>query len=139
MKTRLSLRTLLPRVLNIALWFSFCGMAGTGLLIAFRLPPGSKGGKGLEALGMGRHEWGDLHTWIGYAFILFIILHLAVHWRWLWQIAARKRAWPLLAGIGTGLCLIILLVFQPVTKAPGKLEGQQKHQQGLQTEEISDE
>ena len=124
MHLKLSSRTLLPRVLNMGLWLSFCAMVGSGLLLAFRLPPGSQGGRGLEALGLGRHEWGDLHTWMSYAFIILIVLHLLVHWRWLWQVAARKRSWPLLAGIGLGVVLMLLLAFQPVGKSS---EGSGKH------------
>jgi hypothetical protein len=89
-------------------------MSGTGLLLSFRLPPGSRGGRGLTALGWNRHEWGDLHSWISYAFILGILIHLALHWRWLWQIAAHKRSWPIWLGIGSGIVLMLLLIVQPV-------------------------
>lgn len=109
-----SIRRILPRILNFLLWVSFCAMAGTGLLLAFRMPPGSRGGRGLEACGLGRHEWGDLHAWISYVFMATIVLHLALHWRWFWQIAARKRAWPMVAGLGLGLGLLLLLAFQPI-------------------------
>jgi len=122
-----SRRTILPRLLNLLLWLSFCAMAGTGLLLGFRLPPGSQGGRGLSALGLDRHEWGDLHIWVGYLFIISILLHLALHWRWLWQVASRKRAWPMVAGIGLGLLLMLLLVFQPV-KSQG-VAHEPKHQQ----------
>ena len=111
---RPSRRTVLPRILNFLLWLSFCAMSGTGLLLAFRLPPGSQGGQGLTALGWDRHEWGNVHTWISYFFMAAILLHLALHWRWLWQIAARKRSWPMWVGIGSGLFLMLLLIFQPI-------------------------
>ncbi|MBN8710167.1 MAG: hypothetical protein BGO12_08125 [Verrucomicrobia bacterium 61-8] len=110
----ISFRKVHPRILNLLLWLSFCTMAGTGLLLAFRMPLGSRGGRGLEALGLGRHEWRDFHTWMSYAFMATIVLHLALHWRWLWQIAARKRAWPIIAGFGLGLLLLLFLTFQPV-------------------------
>lgn len=109
-----SFRKILPRILNLFLWLCFCTMAGTGFLLAFRMPPGSRGGRGLEAFGLGRHDWGNIHTWIGYAFLLTIVLHLALHWRWLWQIAARRRAWPMIAGFGLGIILLLFLIFQPV-------------------------
>ena len=51
------------------LWLVFCAMAGTGLLLAFRLPPGFRGGAGLAVMGWTRHQWGDLHTWLSYAFL----------------------------------------------------------------------
>ena len=113
------MKTTVNRVLNLLLWFNLCALGGTGLLLAFRLPPGSRGGAGLSALGLNRHEWGDWHTWMGYGFLSLIVLHLALHWRWFWQVAARKRSWPLLLGLGAGLVLLLLLVLQPVSR-PGE-------------------
>ncbi len=108
-------RSTVARVLNALLWMVFCAMAGTGLLLAFRMPPGSGGG--VTALGMARHGWGDWHTWLSYAFLALIATHLALHWRWFWQVAAKRRSWPLVAGIGAGLALMLLLVLQPVSHA----------------------
>lgn len=110
----------ISRALNALLWAVFCAMSGTGLLLAFRMPPGS--GRRLTALGLGRHDWGDWHTWLSYAFLALIAAHLALHWRWFWQVAAKRRSWPLVAGIGAGLALMLLLVLQPV-KAVGGGEG----------------
>ena len=121
------------RLLNLLLWMATCAMAGTGLLLAFRLPPGSRGGRGLSALGMDRHEWGEWHMWTGYAFLAMIVIHLAIHWRWFWQVAARRRSWPLLAGIGAGVALALWLALQPVAREPeergrgGRGAGQGQH------------
>lgn len=111
-----SWKSLGSRGLNLLLWLGFCGLAGTGLLLALRLPPGSRGGRGLSAFGLDRHDWGDVHTWIGYAFVALILVHLLLHWRWLWQFASRRRALPMLAGLGAGLVLMLALVFAPVEK-----------------------
>ncbi|MBU3665670.1 MAG: DUF4405 domain-containing protein [Chthoniobacterales bacterium] len=124
-------RSTLPRVLNILLWLVFCGMSGTGLLLAFRLPPGSRGGAGLAAMGWGRHDWGWLHTWLSYVFLVLIVSHLALHWRWLWQVAARRHSWPLVAGFGTGLAIILFLALQPVAKR-GPHHGGPKHEDAAQ-------
>ncbi len=128
-------RTAVSRVLNALLWLVFCAMSGTGLLLAFRMPGGGGGGR-LTALGLTRHEWGDWHTWLSYAFLALIAIHLALHWRWFWQVAARRRSWPLVAGIGAGLLLMAALVLQPVAtaadrsgKAGGKGRGQQRVEQ----------
>ena len=115
-------RTVLPRVWNASLWLVMCALAGTGLLLAFRLPPGSRGGRGLSVLGWGRHDWGDLHTWLSYGFLALMIVHLGLHWRWFWQIAARKRSWPLLLGFGAGIALIVTFLFLPV-RDDGRGEG----------------
>ena len=113
-------RSTIPRILNALLWLVFCAMSGTGLLLAFRLPPGSRGGHSLSAVGLSRHEWGDIHTWLSYVFLTLIAIHLALHWRWFWQVAARRRSWPLLLGIGAGLALMMWLIFQPVRHQAGK-------------------
>ena len=101
-------------ICNAMLWLVFCALSGTGLLLAFRLPPGSRGGRGLSALGWDRHEWGDLHAWISYAFLALILLHMALHWRWFWQIAARRRSWPLVAGDRRGNFAYFTDSLQPV-------------------------
>jgi hypothetical protein len=110
-----SFRKWIPRFLNALLWGVFCAMAGTGLLLAWRLPPGSQGGRGLAAWGLSRHEWGTWHTWLSYAFLFLILIHIGLHWRWFWQVAARKKIWPLLLGFLAGLALLFGLVLQPVS------------------------
>ncbi len=84
--------------------------------MALRLPPGSRGGRGLFAYGLSRHEWGDIHTWFAYGFIALIFAHLVLHWRWFWQVAARRSSVPLLVGLGAGLALAITIFFAPLTK-----------------------
>lgn len=109
-----SVRTQIPRIANGLLWLVFCTVSGTGLLLAFHLLPGSRGGRGLSAMGWGRHDWGDIHTWLSYAFLALILTHMALHWRWFWQVAARRKSWPLLLGIGAGLALMMFLFLQPI-------------------------
>lgn len=122
------MKTALNRILNLLLWLSFSALAGTGFLLAFRLPPGSRGGAGLGALGLDRHAWGDWHTGISYGFLALILIHLAVHWRWLWQAAARKRSWPLALGVGAGVLVFLLLALQPVSPSG---EHGRKHRKSL--------
>ncbi|MFU8892391.1 MAG: DUF4405 domain-containing protein [Luteolibacter sp.] len=110
------LRKWIPRIGNLLLWLLFCIMSGTGLLLAYRLPPGSRGGHGLSALGWTRHDWGDLHQWISFAFLAMVFVHMVLHWRWFWQVACRKRAWPLLAGIVAGLVLLVGILCLPVKR-----------------------
>lgn len=103
------------RILNLLLYLSFCALTGTGLLMAFRLVPGSRGGRGLEALGWDRHEWGDLHTWLSYAFAILLVVHLVLAWTWLKKIAARGQIWRLIAGFAVGLGIVLGIVLLPVT------------------------
>jgi len=89
-------------------------MLGTGLLLAFRLVPGSMGGRGLTLWGYDRHQWGDLHSWMSYGFVLLLLVHLGLHWKWLVKIASQSHSWRLWAGLSLGLLPILLLVLYPL-------------------------
>ena len=107
------------RIVNLLLYLCFCFIAGSGLLIEFKLVPGSQGGQGLSALGMSRHEWGDLHFYVSLAFIALIIIHIVLSWGWLKRIAANRRLWPVVLGLLTGIGIIASIYFQPIDKRGG--------------------
>ncbi|MFA7233054.1 MAG: DUF4405 domain-containing protein [Terrimicrobiaceae bacterium] len=107
------------RVLNLSLYLGFCLMIGTGLLMACRLVPGSRGGQGLEMLGWNRHEWGELHTWTAYFFMALIAAHLVMSWGWLVRCAAQGHAWRLAAGLLAGAAIIAALLVFPIERHHG--------------------
>jgi mono/diheme cytochrome c family protein len=118
------------RILNLLLYLSFCVMVGTGLLIAYRLIPGSRGGQGLEVLGWSRHEWGALHTWVSYVFIALVAAHLAVNWTWLTKVAAKGHGWRLGAGLLAGAAIVGAFLLLPITQRQdrrGKNQGTSLH------------
>ena len=106
-----SMKKLTHRVLNFALYILLCLMIGTGLLLEFRLPPRSRG---LNVLGLNRHEWGDVHLWIAYGFIALIFLHLFLHRAWLIKVASSSHHWRLWIGLAVGIILIGLFLIFPV-------------------------
>lgn len=55
------------------------GVAVTGLLLRFVLPPGSGG---LELWGLERHDWGDVHFWLVVGLGVLVVVHVALHWAW---------------------------------------------------------
>lgn len=72
-------------------------MIATGLILEFRLPPGS-GGEGaalhggggrplLTLAGLSRHQWGAIHFYLALGMLLFLVLHVELHWRWIWGLA----------------------------------------------------
>ncbi|MCS6771862.1 MAG: DUF4405 domain-containing protein [Kiritimatiellae bacterium] len=102
------------RIVDFLLWLSISLMAATGFILRYRLPPGSRGGRGLEIWGLSRHEWGDLHAWLAYVAIALVLLHLALHWKWLWYTAWPGLKWPVLVGLLAGLLLVLAVWILPV-------------------------
>lgn len=114
------LKNPLLRVINLLLYLSFCGLVGTGALLTWRLVPGSRGGRGLSVLDMGRHDWGDIHFWCGVACLVATIAHMLLNWPWLKKIATSGHFWRLLVGLGAGLAIIFGIYFLPMEKAEGR-------------------
>lgn len=108
------MKIIIRRVLNLLLYLSVCALTGTGLLMAFRLPPGSRGGQRLEVLGWNRHDWGDLHTWVSYLFLALVVIHLAMNWAWLAKVAAKGQLWRVVVGLLLGLTIIAAFLLLPV-------------------------
>lgn len=84
-------------------------LLSTGLLIWLRLPAGS--GHGVTVWSLDRHQWGDTHAWIAMAMVVTLLVHLALHWKWIvcvvsGQDAATKRRRQL-----TGLVLLGAVLF----------------------------
>jgi hypothetical protein len=103
------------RLLNLALYLGFCLLAGTGLLLAFRLPHGGSGAQTTIFLGYALHFWAEVHLWTSYAIILLLLAHLAVHWRWLTAVAGSGRIWRLAAGLLLGVAIVAFFLLYPVS------------------------
>jgi len=69
-------------IVDVLLLLAMLTMAGTGLLLYFVLPPGSRGGAGLALWNLDRHEWGDVHFWSAMALLGLLTLHVVLHWDW---------------------------------------------------------
>jgi len=63
---------------------------------------------------MSRHEWGDIHFWLGVVFLAACLGHLALNWAWLKKIAARGHPWRLVVGLGVGTLIVAALLLLPV-------------------------
>ncbi|MEN6338391.1 MAG: DUF4405 domain-containing protein [Phycisphaerales bacterium] len=88
-------RTTLNFGVDLACFIDLLLLAATGIILRWVLPPGSGGGHGYgfrggrgptevtTLLGLGRHDWGDVHFVLAVLFILLILTHLALHWTWI--------------------------------------------------------
>ncbi len=108
-----SSRTLLNRSLNLTLLLAGAFLFGTGWIMDHRLPRG-RAGHDLTLLGLGRHDWGELHAITGYVLVALVFAHLALHTAWLHRIAAARRPWLLAVGLGSAVIIAVLLMVLPV-------------------------
>jgi len=70
------------------------GLALTGYIMRYILPPGS-GGRGFrgdrggaeeqvrELWSMSRHEWGTVHFYLALLFVFLMVVHIILHWDWI--------------------------------------------------------
>jgi len=104
-------------IADILMYFLICFLAGTGLLIHFKLVPGFQGGHGLTLLGLSRHEWGDYHTYAAYGIIALTSVHLFLNYAFIKNIIASKKKW-LVAVLGIpGLAIILFFLFAPIERS----------------------
>ncbi|MBC2600617.1 DUF4405 domain-containing protein [Puniceicoccus vermicola] len=109
-----STETTFRRILNLVLYWAACVMVGTGLLLKFRFPHGHGQGRGrVSILGLSHHDWTEVHLWTGYIFIILILLHLWLARKWLLGIAAKRKTWPVAAGMVFGGVIILGLLVLP--------------------------
>ncbi len=108
--------------LNVALFAIGVLLAGTAILLEWRLPGGA-GRSGMTLLGWGRHDWGALHSWLGLAMVVGVIVHLSAHWRWIWRVAARQRRSVMLAALAAAMLVVGFFAFYPVESAPAEERG----------------
>ena len=64
----------------------------SGIYFLFLPSGGFQGGRnpmyGVTVL-FDRHTWDDLHTWTGLAMIAVAVVHFAIHWKWVKNMASR--------------------------------------------------
>ena len=80
---------------DLVLFLCLLGLAVTGLIMKYILPPGTSGlgrslhdgtGRGIQAKelwSMTRHEWGDIHFYLAMTFVALMVVHIILHWKWI--------------------------------------------------------
>lgn len=101
---------------DILMFLSMCFLAGTGLLIHYRLVPGFRGGHGLALLGLTRHEWGTYHLWAAYLLLFLVIVHLALNFAFIKNVIARRKPWLIILLGLSGLVITLFFLFMPIEK-----------------------
>lgn len=81
-------------IVDLVSFIDLLGLAFTGFIMKYVLPPGSgghglgfRGGRGAGEIkylwSMTRHEWGDIHFYLAVLFVTLIVVHIILHWSWI--------------------------------------------------------
>jgi hypothetical protein len=96
-------------LVNLLSYLVFLGLASTGFLMAYRLPPGTCTD---SMLGFTRHEWGDFHFYLSLGFVGLLVVHLLLNWKWvtgsLAGLVSGMNPDGSPRGIGGAICLLLL-------------------------------
>ena len=87
-------RSTLNFVVDLVSFIDLLGLAFTGFIMKYILPPGTgglgrelRGGHGREPIeylwSMTRHEWGSIHFYLAVLFVILMVVHIILHWSWI--------------------------------------------------------
>lgn len=76
-------RLKLNYIIDLLAAISFLLVAKSGLIIMFFLPEGVRRGGYQEFLGISKKTYISIHDWSGVVFIVLVIIHFILHWKWL--------------------------------------------------------
>ena len=112
-------------IIDALMFLVMMAMAGLGFLMKYVLIPGRarwvKYGRNVDLtlLGWDRHDWGDLHLYLGFTLLGLLILHIILHWKQivgLFQrfVSPERRTLVLLVFV----LLAVLLIYFPFLMTP---------------------
>jgi len=101
---------------DILMFFTMCFLTGTGLLMAYRLIPGSRGGEGLTLFSLSRHDWGDFHLYAAYVLIALAAIHLVLDFAFVKNVIASRKTSLLLLFALAGFLIILFFLAVPIER-----------------------
>ena len=124
-------------LIDVVLVLLLMAMSGLGLLIKYVLVPGFKRnvlyGSEVELyfMGLDRHQWGTVHLWVGFAFLLLILIHVILHWKMIGCIFRRMvvNRVARIALVVSLVLLMLLLGLAPLFLKPRIVHNSVQHSQ----------
>ena len=71
------------------LFVDLCAVAVVGFVLGFVIPRGRVPGQDKFFLGLHRHEWATIHVCLSLVFVVLLVIHLWLNWRWVAQVSQR--------------------------------------------------
>ena len=101
-------------VVDALLFICLVGMVFIGILLGLVISEGPVSSGGSKYfLGLHRHQWGNIHAYLSIAFVVLMVIHLILSWKWITAKTRqifKRRATPALIAIGA-LSFVVLFLF----------------------------
>ena len=124
------------RISNVFLYFLFCALAGTGLLLEFKTPLDE--GKNSQLFGVRGEAWGEIHLWFGIAVVALVVFHLVLNWKVMSKVVLGGRLWISTTTIAVGVIMILGMLFAPIQGGEKEAHGKAKQHEAGEKEEEDD-
>jgi hypothetical protein len=95
--------------IDALLFVEITSIAAIGLLLAFVIPAGRQAEGNKYFLGLHRHDWGDIHLYLGLLFLALLGVHIWLNWTWITQ-ATKSYVGEYWKNVLWALCSAWLLV-----------------------------
>lgn len=131
-------------LIDICLFVCIMLIASIGFLINYTLIPGKESVQvydknvNLFLWGLDRHEYGTIHLYLGFIFIVLLILHIVLHWKMIVRMYHQLISSPGLRKTSVGALIIvsIFLMIFPFAVNPTIVErGAEKDRYGIRYEQ----
>ncbi len=100
----------IKRIIDTSLFFSFCFLAGSGIVMKYSFVKGL--GK-QTVLGMSKPEWCDLHLWVSVFMAIAVLVHILVNRAWITKVALKNRAWGMWLILALGIGMVVWFALAP--------------------------
>lgn len=104
---------MVARLLNYILYTLGILLAGTGMILQWKIPHGPTG-RSISLWGLDKHDWKDLHLWGGIALTVLVLWHLWLHRKWIKTVACKKHASKMLIGLLAPIALVGIIIATPL-------------------------
>lgn len=96
--------------LDLILCAVFAVTVITGLLLWLVIPK-EQANQAYASLGLARQSWIDVHCWAGVMTLIGSAIHIALHWKWIWNTGRRYLTAPRPARINFTLNIFLFVAF----------------------------